>query len=231
MSPLSIVTLGFLLGLKHATDADHVVAIATIVTQKRNLRHAALVGIIWGIGHTFMVVVVGIAIIAFHVAIPERIQLLFECIVALMLILLGIFNLVGFTRRIFTRFSQTGHTHHHPHPHNLPDVIEHIGMFHLLRPLVVGLIHGLAGSAAIALLILGSISDKRIAVLYLGIFGVGTIAGMMAVTSLLGIPIITGSKTFARFDRIASIAAGAVSIIYGIYIGYRIGFIDGLLMH
>lgn len=244
MNPLTVLSLGLLLGLKHATDTDHVVAVTTIVSHQRKLRHAAMVGMSWGIGHTLMIMVVGIAIILFHLVIPEKIQQTFEFTVALALVILGLLNLTGIMRRI-TQAYATVHSHVHRHdrmhvhvhrhadgPHadheRVSEFIETFGLFHLLRPLVVGLIHGLAGSAAIALLILGSITDQTIAIMYLGIFGVGTVIGMMLITTLLGVPIIMGSKTFETFDRAVTTIAGVVSIGYGLYYGYAIGITGGL---
>lgn len=247
MNALTILFLGFILGLKHATDADHVVAVTTIVSRARKLRHAAMVGITWGIGHSLMIIIVGIAIILFHISIPERLQLSFEFIVAVALIVLGVLNLTGIMQKLLGAFS---HVHSHFHNHNkmhthvhhhdaalhgqlakheeVTEFIARHGAFGLIRPLVVGLIHGLAGSAAVALLILGSIADEKIAMLYLAIFGAGTVIGMMCITTLLGIPIIAGSKKFSQFDRVISIAAGALSIAYGIYFGYTIGVTQGL---
>lgn len=247
ISPFSILVLGFLLGLKHATDADHVVAVTTIVSKQRKLRHAAMVGVTWGIGHTLMIIVVGIAIIIFHVSIPEKTQLLFEFIVAIALVVLGLLNITGIMKHLMDRFSNLhSHMHHHdrvhihvhhhavdlhktPQAHEaVSEFLSNHGIMHLLRPLIVGIIHGLAGSAAVALLVLGSITDERMAILYLGIFGVGTIIGMMLITTLLGIPIISGSKKFSRFDRTVTVIAGLLSIMYGLYFGYQIGFVDGL---
>lgn len=249
LSPISILGLGLLLGLKHATDADHVVAVTTIVSRQRKLRHAALVGITWGIGHTFMIVLVGIAIILFRISIPEKAQLSFEFMVAIALIVLGLLNLTGIMHKLLTRFSgvhshlhahDTIHVHVHHHTEDLhgrtkqheqvAEFIEHFGIFHLLRPLIVGIIHGLAGSAAVALLVLGSISDERVAMIYLGIFGVGTIIGMMVITTILGVPIIAGSKKFAQFDKVAAVIAGIISIAYGLYFGYQIGIVKGLFV-
>ncbi|MFZ5534956.1 MAG: hypothetical protein ACOY3M_02250 [Patescibacteria group bacterium] len=229
LSPFSVLILGFLLGLKHATDADHVVAVTTIVSRQKKLRHAALVGITWGIGHTFMIIVVGIAMIVFRITIPEKAQLTFELIVAVTLIILGFLNLTGIMGKLVRSLSRY-HTHTHPHGENIPPhhhagvdafVMEH-GLFSLVRPLIVGLIHGLAGSAAVALLVLGSISDQITAIVYLAIFGVGTIVGMMIITTLLGIPMLAGSKKFERFDRIATVIAGIISIGYGLYFGLGI---------
>lgn len=187
MNPIAILTLGLLLGLKHATDADHVVAVTTMVARHKSLKRAALIGATWGIGHTLMIMVVGIAIILFHISIPPGLQNLFELLVAVALIVLGILTLSGVTERF--------------PPHDFA------------RPFVVGLIHGLAGSAAVALLILGSISDQMVAMIYLGIFGLGTIIGMMTITTILG---------FARANRILTMLAGVISIMYGLYFGYEI---------
>lgn len=247
MNVFTILTLGFLLGLKHATDADHVVAVTTIVSRSRKLRHAAMVGISWGIGHTFMIMVVGIAIILFHVSIPEKLQLTFEFIVAVALVVLGILNLSGVMQKLLasvsglhSHFHRHDRIHIHIHHHdadlsrqntrheNVTEFIAHHGVFQLFRPLIVGIIHGLAGSAAVALLVLGSISNETTALLYLGVFGIGTIIGMMLITTLLGIPIIAGSNKFTRFDRAITVLAGLVSIGYGLYFGYTIGFVEGL---
>ena len=186
MNALTILTLGFLLGLKHATDADHVVAVTTIVSRQRKLRHAAMVGITWGIGHTLMIIVVGVAIILFHVSIPARLQLVFEFIVAIALVMLGVLNLTGIMQKLLSAYSGIhSHFHYHNsmplhvHHHDaaidnhqtqheaVSEFIAHHGVVQLLRPLVVGIIHGLAGSAAVALLVLGSISDEKTALLYL----------------------------------------------------------------
>lgn len=247
LSPLSVLSLGFLLGLRHATDADHVVAVTTIVARQKKLQHAAMVGVTWGIGHSLTILIVGVAIILFHVVIPPKLELAFEFSVAIALVVLGILNLTGATKRIQDALSHThahvhdhGSAHVHIHSHTdtvatrrqahtqVHDFIQLYGVFHLLRPFVIGIIHGLAGSAAVALLILGSIADQTVAIAYLGIFGIGTIIGMMMITTLLGVPIIAGSRSFARADRIITAVAGLVSIVYGVYFGYEIGIVEGL---
>ena len=253
MNAFTILFLGFLLGLRHATDADHVVAVTTIVSKQRKLSSAALVGITWGIGHSIMILLVGIAIIIFHVVIPIKIQQLFEFIVSLLLIALGILNLTGVMQKIATAFTpkQKLHTHFHLHDHlhlhvhnhpenvresmgrkeEIGDFIRIHGLFQLVRPFVVGLVHGLAGSAAVALLILGSIKDTTTSLLYLAIFGIGTILGMMIITTALGIPIIATSKRLVSFDRNITWLSGLVSLIFGSYLAYQIGVVDGLFTH
>ena len=252
MQLFSIVGLGFLLGIRHATDADHVVAVSTIVAREKKLHSAGLVGIIWGIGHTITIMVVGAAIILFHVVIPPRLGLFFEFLVAVALISLGVLNLTGLLGKCMSFLSQPGFMHahlhfhgHEPHVHvhkhgmiepvsepktkrALIRFIEKFGVFQLLRPLVVGLVHGLAGSAAIALLILGTITDSTLALFYLFIFGIGTVIGMMVITTLIGLPIIASSKKFARVDHYISQSAGLLSLGFGLYLAYQIGIVQGL---
>jgi high-affinity nickel-transport protein len=247
MNPFTILAVGFLLGLKHATDADHVAAVTTIVSHAHKLTSAAMIGISWGIGHTIMIIVVGIAIILFHISIPAKLQLSFEFVVAIALVVLGILNLTGIMQKLLGAFSgvhshfhQHDRMHIHVHHHDaslheksrrheaVAEFITQHGVFQLLRPLIVGLIHGLAGSAAVALLVLGSISDQNLALLYLCIFGIGTIIGMMLITTILGGVIITGSRKFERFDRVVTVLSGIISVIYGLYFGYHIGVVEGL---
>src|SRR5271165_7215010 len=121
---LSIVALGFFLGMRHATDPDHVIAVTTIVSRQRSIRSAALIGALWGVGHTITILVVGSAIILFGIVIPARVGLTMELSVGLMLILLGILNLSGMMRWITETLtpSQVGH-HAHSHPHGHGDYI------------------------------------------------------------------------------------------------------------
>ena len=177
-SAIAILAIGFFLGMRHATDPDHVIAVSTIVSRERSIVKAGWIGILWGIGHTLTILVVGAAIILFGLAIPARIGLTMEFSVGLMLILLGALNLTGAMHYLSKRFSPahpkvTGdhahihehgaHLHLHWHSHQ-PGKEHHaesleppkwtrapaarLGLFHTLRPLFVGLVHGLAGSAA-----------------------------------------------------------------------------------
>src|SRR2546428_10036401 len=175
---LSLISLGFFLGMRHATDPDHVIAVSTIVTRQPTLRAALLIGILWGIGHTLTIVVVGAAIILFSIVIPPRLGLTMEMAVALMLVVLGLWNLTGVLQRIretlTSRGTRTGGLHAHTHSHgdyvhshshgHGPDAHGHrddqtpqawldrrlgrVGVYNLARPLVVGLLHGPAGSRA-----------------------------------------------------------------------------------
>jgi hypothetical protein len=257
-SGLAILTIGFLLGMRHATDPDHVIAVSTIVSRECSILKAALIGVLWGCGHTITIVAVGAGIILFGMAIPARVGLTMEFSVGLMLILLGVLNLTGAMRWLTQKFSPshpkvTGdhahlhehnshlHLHWHSHgpagehhgesaalPARLRAPFARLGVFHTLRPLFVGIVHGLAGSAAVALLVLSTIRDSRWAVLYLLIFGVGTIAGMMFITAAIALPFSFAGYKFAWLNRGLITASGLVSLAFGLFICYHIGLVDGL---
>ncbi len=197
---LSAIALGALLGLRHATDADHVVAVTAIVSRERQLTKAAWIGALWGIGHTLTLLVVGGAIVAFRLVIPPRIGLGLEFGVALMLILLGYANLRA-----------SGEV-----PSERPAV----------RPFLVGLVHGLGGSAAVALLVLATIRGTVEALAYLLIFGLGTVAGMVAVTILLAAPAMYVGARVQRFQTGIRVAAGALSIAFGLLLAREL-IVDG----
>lgn len=265
-SGLAILAIGFLLGMRHATDPDHVIAVSTIVSRERSILKAGLIGILWGCGHTLTIATVGSAIILFGVVIPPRAGLTMEFSVGLMLILLGVLNLTGAMKWLSERFSPShprvtgSHAHVHEHDHHLhfhwhshSAVQEHhadslaaprwfalreakgarspfarLGLFHALRPLLVGIVHGLAGSAAVALLVLSTIRDPKWALLYLLIFGVGTIAGMMLITAALALPFSFAGHRFAWLNRGLVLGSGLLSLCFGIFVCYDVGFVSGL---
>jgi high-affinity nickel-transport protein len=246
----AIAGLGFLLGMRHATDADHVIAVTTILTRSRRFLHSTIIGAIWGLGHTITVLVVGLLIIGFNVVIPPPVGLAMEFAVAIMLILLGVLNLTGAMSRITERLTPPaplhGHEHAHlhahqtgdePHPHGHahlhghgsdPGLLATFGWYQLARPLVVGLVHGLAGSAAIALLVLAGISDPGTALIYLVIFCAGVAAGMAILTTVIGLPFLVSRTRSDRINRGLTVGSGVLSLAFGIYLAYQIGIVDGL---
>ncbi len=247
MQLLAIIALGFFLGMRHATDPDHVVAVATIVSQQKSIRRSAVIGIIWGIGHTLTIAVVGVAIILFRVVIPTRLGLGMEWSVGVMLILLGAANLLGFARVVPERVaaaqleirservhSHGGVAHTHEHGKEIPSVdwmdsaFGGMGLYQVLRPLVVGIVHGLAGSAAIALLVLATIPSASWGIVYLLIFGFGTIAGMMFITAVVAVPFAYTARRVDSLNRNLRLASGAVSLAFGLFLVYHIGFVQGL---
>jgi ABC-type nickel/cobalt efflux system permease component RcnA len=253
ISFLSIIAVGFFLGMRHATDPDHVIAVTTIVSRQRNLLKAAMTGIFWGIGHTFTIFVVGTVIILFDVVIPARIGLSMELSVGLMLIILGVLNIASFFRSagsISPQASDVIHQHAHSHgdyihshahghtpethPHNqtpltwLDRVFGRIGLYQQLRPLVVGVVHGLAGSAAVALLILTTIRNPHWAIAYLLVFGAGTVGGMMLITMSIASAFNFFGKRHERFSQGLGLASGVVSLAFGVVLAYQIGIANGL---
>jgi len=235
MSLSAVLLLGFFLGMRHATDADHVVAVSTIVSRQRTLRAAAPIGMLWGVGHTLTILLVGGAIILFGVVIPPRLGLSMEFSVAILLVLLGALNVRGVLReaRGIARAGQLAGEPHaggvHGHVHAAFEVERsRPGTFAALRPLGVGIVHGLAGSAAVALLVLGAIGDARLALVYLLVFGVGTIGGMVLITTALAVPVVAAAQRFARFHRVLGVATGLASVAFGALLVYEIGFVHGL---
>ena len=212
MSPAALLALSVLLGMRHATDADHVVAVTTIVSRQRGLRRAAAVGALWGLGHTATILVVGGAIVLFGVVIPPRLGLWLEMGVAAMLILLGALNLKG--------RAAAGP--------DLPPVRASRSQDLGWRPLAVGVVHGLAGSAAVALLVLSTFREPGWAILYLAIFGLGTVLGMMLVTSAMTMPLAAASRRFSSLERLTARLTGALSLTFGLVLAYRLGVVDGL---
>jgi high-affinity nickel permease len=245
---LSIIALGFFLGMRHATDPDHVIAVTTIVSRQRSIRHAALIGVLWGLGHTMTILVVGSTIILFGLVIPPRVGLTMELSVGLMLILLGIMNLTGFMRWISeTITNRASGQHWHPHGHRdyahrhahghadeatpvgwMDRTFGQLGLYQIARPLAVGIVHGLAGSAAVALLVLTTIRAPFAAVAYLLVFGVGTIAGMMLITAAIAVPFTVAETRFVRLNRGLAVASGLISLCFGFFVVYQMGFASGL---
>ena len=205
MNPVALLGLGFLLGLRHATDPDHVVAVAAITARTRRLLPAAALGLVWGLGHTLTLFVVGGAILALGLVVPPRLGLGLEFAVALALIAVGVINL------------------RHPHRAEREERVTPAW-----RAFGVGLVHGLAGSAAVALLVLATVSDARWGALYLLVFGLGTLAGMTIVTTGFAAPLSMAAARWPGFGRNAQLATGMASVAFGLWLVWQIGWVDGL---
>jgi len=223
MPVLEILTssgLGSLLGMRHALEPDHLTAVTTLVTGERNGYKAAFLGVCWGLGHTFALIAVGTVLVLLRAEMPARVADGFELLVALMLIGLGL-------RAIYLAARQgpagPSHVHHHGHTvhvhHGTPAHI-HIGTWTLARrPLLVGAVHGLAGSGALTALVLTTLPSTAARITYLVVFGLGSTLGMAALSGLLGWPLARAGN-HRGLARGLSLAVGCVSTALGVVWGY-----------
>jgi len=227
---LAVLTMGVLLGAQHATDADHVVAVSTIVARERRVLGAARIGALWGVGHSATVLCAGGAMIASGVVLAERTALALEMLVALMLVVLGVAG-VRRARAAMQSYARAAAAGPAPSPSGpfVPSSSKSESAWS--RPVVIGMVHGLAGSAALALAVLATVRDRAVALGYLALFCGGTIVGMSVVTAALSTPIALASRRVRplTLHRLA-LAAGAASIGFGVWLGYRVGIVDALLL-
>jgi hypothetical protein len=235
LSTASVLAFGFVLGLKHAVEADHLAAVSTIISERKSLASSMLIGGLWGIGHTISLLVVGILVILLHIEISERVALFLEFCVGLMLIALGVNALRKLARggHLHLHVHQHGgHVHAHPHIHDsAPDTEDtqaHHGYHSGMRPLLVGMVHGLAGSAALMLLVLSTISRPLVGLVYIVVFGIGSIGGMMLMSALVSLPLYLTARRFARANLMMRGLAGLFSLSFGLFMIYQIGIAGSL---
>jgi high-affinity nickel permease len=235
LSAITILTLGLVIGLRHALDTDHLAAVSTIVSERKSLLSSLLIGGLWGVGHTASLLIAGIAVIFLNLKIQKYEKPLEFC-VALMLIGLGTNVLIKLARggRIhFHEHEHGGHHHLHPHlheagAHDRPEPHTHHGFKLGVRPLIIGMVHGLAGSAALMLAVLATIKSTALAFAYIIIFGIGSIGGMMVMSLVLSLPMHLTATSFARTHFAVRALAGVFSLGFGLFMAYEIGFIEGL---
>jgi len=238
---LFVTILGLILGMRHSTDADHVVAVSTLVSKQRSIRNAAFIGSVWGLGHTITIFIVGSLIILFGVEIPPRLGLSMEFSVAIMLVLLGVLNLTGVMQKMTTYFTPAQPNKAEMRMESgarmesgtrmekwIDNSVGQFGWYQCLRPLVIGLVHGLAGSAAVALLVLSTIHNPIWATVYLLIFGAGTMIGMMCMTAAMAVPLAYAGTRFAKLGQYLGTVSGVVSLCFGTFLVYQLGFLGGL---
>jgi high-affinity nickel-transport protein len=209
MNPFALLGLGLLLGLRHAADPDHVVAVTTIAARTRRVLPATLLGLAWGLGHTLTLLVVAGAIITFNWAVPPRVGLSMEFGVALALIGIGLLNL-----------------RHAPHPST--GLEQTAGRPPAGRAFLVGIVHGLAGSAAVALLVVATVRDPVLAGGYLLLFSLGTLVGMALITTGFAVPVVTAAERWGGAGRWIRMSTGALSLGFGAWLVIQIGWVDGL---
>lgn len=230
-----VLGFGFLFGLKHATEADHLAAVSTIVSERKSLLSSAIVGGLWGLGHTISLFLAGIFVLVLNFEISERTERILEFCVGVMLVLLGL----NVLRKIvqggtlhFHAHKHGEHPHAHPHIHehgNIDEENTHHGFKFSPRSLIIGMIHGLAGSAGMMLVYLATIETRTLKLIYIIVFGVGSIAGMMIMSFLVGLPFHFTVKNLNRFNSVLQAVAGVVSVGIGLYFIYEKGIVEGLI--
>lgn len=234
LSMLAVLSIGLVFGLKHATEVDHVVAVSTIVSQHRNVFHSALVGALWGLGHTASLLVIAAVVLSLRIGIPERVSGWLELGVAIMIVCLGISAL----RRALRKNSEIhvhkhshdglSHTHVHFHeketkhepatPSSHSHAVSRLGW----KPVLIGMMHGLAGSGALTLLVLTQISSSWIGFLYVATFGLGSIVGMLLMSGIIGLPFALASRKLTHLHQGIQTLAAVLSICFGIWYAYEV---------
>lgn len=237
-STLAILGFGFLLGLKHATDADHLAAVSTIISERRSLWSSALIGGVWGLGHTISLFLAGVFVLLLDFQISEQAERILEFGVGVMLFLLGLNVLRKLLRGGHLHFHEHEHGEHvHVHPHihekaaaaaTTGEPHTHHGFSFSPRALIIGMIHGLAGSAGLMLAMIPTIESREIGLLYILVFGIGSIGGMMLMSFLVSLPFRLTAARFNRFNYALQSIAGLFSVGLGLYIIYEKGITEGL---
>lgn len=210
MSTLALVGIGLALGMRHAADSDHVVAVTAIAARHKRIGPAALIGVLWGLGHSLTIFAVGALIILLNLAVPPRVGLGLEFAVGIALVAVGLLNVTG--RGGFVSAADGGERQQG------------------LRAFVVGLVHGLAGSAAVALLVLATVQDPWAGCAYLLVFGAGTLLGMILVTLAFASPVALLARRFQWSGAGLRLVTGSLSLAFGVYVMYQVGLVDGLFL-
>lgn len=239
ISVLGLLALGLVYGLKHATEVDHIVAVSAIVSEHKKLARAAIVGALWGAGHTASLIVVGTIVFTLKIAIPERVAGWLEFAVALMIIGLGVIAIRrALSGRSDFHLHRHGHgffSHSHIHFHETETQATSVGnhtheVVRLgIKPTLVGAMHGLAGSAALTLLVLTQINSPLLGLIYLAVFGVGSILGMLLMSGLVGLPFVLSSRKLSGVHYQLQMLAGLLSVVFGFWYAYGTGILNSLI--
>ena len=232
---IGLLGLGLILGLRHALDPDHIAAVSTIVSESRSVRRSSLIGTCWGLGHTMSLLVAGVLVIALKIQISDRLALWMEFAVALMLILLGLKAVLKPLRgwRIHVhQHAHGGSSHSHVHLHRPSEEHAHQHR-HLIRsgarPFLVGMVHGMAGSAALMILVLATIPSAVAALIYIAVFGLGSVGGMLIMSSLISLPFILTRQRFNVLSQGLQVAVGLFSLGFGLFLSWQYGFHEHLV--
>lgn len=232
---LSVLTLGLMIGMRHALEADHVAAVASLATRSRSVKETTRLGIAWGMGHTITLFVIGSAVLLMGTLVPPTLAQGLELAVGVMLLLLGLDVLRRLIRDgIHVHVHQhNGQRHVHAHDHQAPVIHDMDAHRHAhrapvpWRALCVGLIHGMAGSAALVVLTLSTIQSAWQGVLYIVLFGVGSIVGMAALSAVIALPLRFTARRVAWFYKGLSGTIGVLTVLLGASVIWELGFAEG----
>jgi len=224
-----ILASGFIWGLHHALDPDHLVAVSTIVSEHKSVSRSSLVGTFWGIGHTSSLLMISLIVLLLRSSIPNNIARWMEAPVAIMLVVLGIITIIKAFRERGLRIHSHTHVHDESSPHTHLHIHlekEHVHQHRWFklgkRPFMVGMVHGVAGSAALTLLVLSTIPSVALGLIYIGVFGVGSIGGMLLMSALIGVPFALTARRYTVINGGIRFAAGAFSIVYGLVLAWKL---------
>jgi hypothetical protein len=236
ITPSLLLAFGFVTGLQHATEADHITAVATLVSKNRRLSKASLLGALWGAGHTLTLFIAGLAVLLLAISIPAKLALSLEFGVGIMLIILGrsVIRSVRKNAVIDSFFNMFSTKHMHPHAHGNRIHVHPHGHneehTHSHKSIIVGMIHGMAGSGALMLVVLSTVDSVMSGLAYIALFGIGSIVAMLAISTAIGLPFVFTAKRFGNINRYVRAVAALVSIGLGISIMYEIGFLEQLFI-
>lgn len=229
---VTLLGVGFLLGLRHALDTDHLAAVSTVLAERPSILASGAVGLWWGIGHTLTLLLVGSVVLAWGIRIPPEFERVAESGVAILLVVLG----GTLAARLYR---ERWHVHRHHHDDGVPHVHFHSHqrqqdhrhrhwMVQSVRPLCIGMAHGLAGSAALMLMILATTENVGAGLLSILIFGVGSIVGMMLIGMTISVPIMYSRSISQRVFLAVQGFAGCASIVVGVWMLVKLTFAAGV---
>ncbi|MGH9991320.1 MAG: urease accessory protein UreH [Nitrososphaera sp.] len=233
ITPAGVLLLGLIMGLRHAMEADHVAAVSTLIASgERKLSRAPVIGVLWGLGHTATLLAAGLAVLLLAINIPERITAMMEFGVGIMLVLLGLTVLTGFnTGRFLRGIFRRNEKHAHMHIHKETGLVhshehDHQDHMHGHKSLIVGMVHGFAGSGTLMLAVVATIDSVPLALAYIAIFGAGSIASMAGMSALIGFPIAKARSL--KFNLALKYAAAVVAFVIGAGLMYELGVVERL---
>jgi ABC-type nickel/cobalt efflux system permease component RcnA len=240
---IEILLMGFLLGMRHAMESDHVAAVASLVTKSPSMRESLRLGSMWGLGHTITLFIFGSAVMLLDHMIPERMAMMLEFAVGIMLVMLGIDVVRRFMRErvhFHAHRHADGTLHFHAHAHSSEEthaLSSHHDLAHEhqhtkgfpVRALLVGIMHGMAGSAAMIVLTLQTVQSFGMGLIYITLFGLGSIGGMAALSMAIMLPLRHSASRYAKLHQYLQFGIGTATIVLGITLMFEIGISGKIL--